>query len=137
MKKQWDKWGIVLSTACIIHCFAVVILPLMLPAIEIFVHSPWVHRIFAVLVITTTPLAFIPGYRSHGVRQVLGMAVLGLTMILSGVLIDGRVAELISHSISIIGSLLLVTAHVFNIRYSRKFRPVKHVHSHTENCCNH
>ncbi len=135
MKKQWDKWGIVLSTACIIHCFAVVILPLMLPAVEMFVHSPWVHRIFAALVITTTPLAFIPGYRSHGLKHVLALAVVGLVMILSGVFIDGHVSEWLSHATSIVGSLLLVSAHVFNIRYSRKFHPVRHKHSHAEKCC--
>jgi len=135
MKKQWDKWGIVLSTACIIHCFAVVILPLMLPAVEMFVHSPWVHRIFAALVITTTPLAFIPGYRQHRLQYVLFTAVAGLFMILSGVFLDGRIDEALSHGISIVGSILLVSAHVLNLRYSRRFHPVRHKHSNTNNCC--
>jgi hypothetical protein len=135
MKKQWDKWGIVLSTACIIHCFAVVILPLMLPAVEMFVHSPWVHRVFAVLVITTTPLAFIPGYRRHGLPHVLFSAVAGLVLILSGVFLDGRINEVLSHGVSILGSILLVSAHILNIRYSRRFHPVVHKHSHTKNCC--
>ena len=137
MKKQWDIWGIALSTACVIHCFAVVLLPLLLPAVEIFVHNGWFHRIFATLVVITTPLAFIPGYRRHKLQRVLISAVAGLTLVILGTFLDGQLNEVFTHGISISGSLLLVSAHVFNIRYSRQFHPVRHKHSNTENCCNH
>lgn len=125
MKKLWDKWGIVLSAACIVHCFAVVILPLLLPALEMFVHSPWVHRCFAALVIITTPLAFIPGYRRHGLHRVMVGAIGGVTLVLLGVFLDGSVDELVSHGVSIAGSFLLVSAHISNLR---------HAHRHTH-CC--
>jgi hypothetical protein len=127
MRKLWDKWGIVLSAACIIHCFAVVILPLLLPAVEMLVHSPWVHRVFATLVIFTTPLAFLPGYRRHGLHRVLILAVAGLCLVLVGVAMDGQVDEFLSHATSIVGSMLLVSAHVWNL---------KHSHRH-QKCCDH
>jgi len=127
MRKVWDKWGIVLSAACIVHCFAVVILPLLLPAVEMLVHSPWVHRVFATLVIFTTPLAFLPGYRRHGLQRVLVLAIAGLALVLMGVVLDGQVEELMSHSVSIAGSVLLVSAHLWNL---------KHSHQHKK-CCDH
>ncbi len=122
MRKIWDKWGIALSAACLVHCFAVVFLPLMLPAIELMVHSPWIHRVFALLVIITIPLAFVPGYKRHGVHSVLVTALAGLVLILTGVFLDGATDEYISHGISIVGSFLLVWAHLMNIRHSQKHK---------------
>jgi len=127
MKKLWDKWGIALSAACIVHCIAVVFLPLMLPAVEMMVHSPWVHRIFAIIIIFTSPLAFIPGYRRHGLHRVLFFAMAGLTLILMGIFLDGAISEYVTHSMSILGSASLVYAHIKNLRHAHK-----HEHDH---CC--
>lgn len=134
MKKQWDIWGIALSTACVIQSCSGSS-SIAIPAVEIFVHNGWFHRIFATLVVITTPLAFIPGYRRHKLQRVLGCAVAGLVLVILGALLDGQLNEVFTHGISISGSLLLVSAHVLNIRYSRQFHPVKHTHSHTEKCC--
>ncbi len=122
MKKLWDKWGIALSSVCILHCFAVVFIPLLLPALNLVTHSPWFHRIFAVLIIFTTPLAFIPGYRRHGLHRVLAFALIGVSLILLGVFLDGSVEEWLSHGISIVGSVLLVSAHIFNLRHAQKHK---------------
>lgn len=125
MKKIWDKWGIALSTACIVHCVLVALVPLLLPAAELLVHSPWVHRLFALFVMVSTPLAFIPGYRRHGVNRVLIQAGVGLILVMAGVFQDGIWSEVLTHSVSILGSVLLVWAHILNIRHSHKH----------QNCC--
>lgn len=119
-KKAWDRLGIVLSTACFFHCVAVMGLPLLLPTLNLFIHTPWIHRVFAVLILVITPMAFIPGYRRHGLSNIIALAYLGVAGILLGVFLDGHTEEWISHSISILGSILLITAHVQNIRHSRR-----------------
>jgi hypothetical protein len=120
MKKVWDKLGIALSTICLAHCVVVVVLPLLLPALGTFFHSPWIHQTFAGLVLIITPMAFMPGYRRHGLSRVLVMAWTGVALVLAGVLSDGKLPEITSHSLSIMGSGFLVTAHLLNLRHSRK-----------------
>lgn len=119
-RKTWDKLGIALSGACLIHCILVFFLPLLVPAMALFIHTPWIHRFFAVFILVVTPLAFIPGYRRHGMRRVMVRAYIGIGFILMGVFFDGHTSEVFSHGLSIIGSILLVTAHLQNIRHSRR-----------------
>ena len=121
-RKSWDKWGIALSGACLIHCVAVFALPLLLPTLNMFVHTPWIHRVFAVFILFVTPMAFVPGYRRHGVSAVLALAVLGVAGILLGVLMDRLVPESLSHGLSIAGSMCLIGAHIQNIRHSHRAR---------------
>jgi len=121
-KKAWDRLGILLSGACLIHCVVVMGLPLILPAMTFFVHSPWIHRVFAVFIMLITPMAFIPGYRVHGMNRIIILAYLGVGGILMGVFSDGFVSEYLSHGISVVGSILLVTAHAQNLRHSRRSR---------------
>lgn len=121
-KKPWDRLGILLSSACLIHCVAVVFLPLLIPALALFVHTPWVHRVFAVFILVITPMAFIPGYRRHGLNRIIIQAYIGVGLILLGVFTDGLLSEEVSHGLSILGSLNLVMAHVQNIRHSHRAR---------------
>jgi hypothetical protein len=120
MKKIWDRWGIALSGVCLFHCIAVILLPMILPALEVFVHIPWIHRLFAFFVLITTPLAFIPGFRRHGFGHVLSLAILGVSCILAGVILDGSVSEILSHIFSIAGSIMLVAGHWLNMKHSQK-----------------
>lgn len=118
-RKTWDKLGIALSSACLVHCILVFLLPLLVPTLAFFIHTPWMHRFFAAFILIVTPLAFIPGYRRHGMRRVMVQAYLGIGFILLGIFLDGFTSEVFSHGISIVGSIMLVFAHVQNIRHSR------------------
>ena len=119
-KKVWDKVGILLSSACLVHCVGLLVIPFLLPALGAFFHSPWVHRFFAAFILIVTPMAFMPGYRRHGMSRVLVQAGLGIAFILAGVATDGVLPELASHGFSVVGSLMLVGAHVQNLRHSRR-----------------
>lgn len=120
MKKVWDKLGIALSSICLAHCVAVVLLPLLLPALGTYFHSPWIHQTFAALVLIITPMAFMPGYRRHGLTRVLVLAWAGVAFVLAGVFSDGKLPEITSHGLSIMGSCFLVSGHLLNLRHSRK-----------------
>lgn len=126
MKKTWDRLGIAFSSACVVHCILVAFLPIVFPAIAVYTHSTWVHVIVGVIILFTSPLAFIPGYKKHGISWILQVAVSGLFFILLGILLEGRFSDQMTHGISIFGSLLLVTAHVKNIQHSRR---------HHHQCC--
>lgn len=126
MKKVWDKLGIAFSGACVVHCIFVAFLPLFFPALEIFTHESWIHIVVAVIILFTSPLAFIPGYRKHGLTWILQTALVGLGLILLGIILEGRMLDTVTHGISILGSLTLVFAHIKNIQHGRK---------HNHRCC--
>jgi MerC mercury resistance protein len=128
MKKVWDRLGIAFSSACIVHCVMVAFLPLFFPALTVYTHSTWVHIIVGVIILFTSPLAFIPGYRKHGLSWVIGTAFVGLFLILAGIMMEHKVSDQISHAVSILGSLTLVLAHAKNIQHS-------HRHRHQPQCC--
>jgi len=124
MKKAWDKIGITLSSLCIVHCIGLAILPVLLPAVGHF--GIGFHLSMSFLILLTAPLAFIPGYKKHGLSMVIMWAIMGLTLVLLGTFMEEKFAEWLSHSVTIAGSITLVYAHYLNIKHSR--------HHH---CCDH
>ncbi|MFY7992210.1 MAG: MerC domain-containing protein [Bacteriovoracaceae bacterium] len=124
MKKAWDKIGIALSSLCIVHCIGLAILPALLPTLGHL--GIEFHLFMSILILVTSPLAFIPGYKKHGVSMVIMWAMAGLSMILLGTFMEEKFPEWLSHSVTIVGSITLVYAHFLNIKHSR--------HNH---CCDH
>ena len=121
MKKVvWDRLGIAFSSACVVHCIMVAFLPFFLPVISQYTHSSWIHFIVLFTMLFTTPFAFVPGYKKHGLTWILAMALIGLLMVILSVIIEGKVSDQLSHGISICGSLLLVFAHAKNIQHSHR-----------------
>ncbi len=126
MKKVWDRLGITFSSACVVHCIVVAFLPLFFPALSVYTHTTWVHVVVGFIILFTSPLAFVPGYRKHGLTWIIGVALTGLFFITMGVLLEGRYSDQMTHGVSIVGSLCLVFAHAKNIQHS---------HKHHHQCC--
>ncbi|HLW58172.1 MAG TPA: MerC domain-containing protein [Bacteriovoracaceae bacterium] len=126
MKKVWDRLGIAFSSACVIHCIFVAFIPLIFPAINYFTHLDWIHGAVAASLLITTPMAFYPGFKKHGLTWIIILACLGITIILLGMALEGKTSVIVSHSASIVGSILLVTAH---------FKNIQHSHKHHHQCC--
>lgn len=126
MKKVWDRLGIAFSSACVVHCILVAFLPLFFPAISAYTHSSWIHIVVGLIILFTSPLAFIPGYKKHGLTWILTTAVTGLFLIMMGVLLEGKFSDQITHGVSIMGSVALVFAHAKNLQHS---------HKHHHQCC--
>jgi len=126
MKKVWDRLGIAFSSACVIHCILVVFLPLFFPAISHYTHESWIHLAVGSTILFTSPLAFIPGFKKHGLSWIVALAILGLFFIFIGIILETRFSEMLSHSVSILGSVILVTAH---------FKNIQHSHRHQHQCC--
>lgn len=126
MKKVWDRLGIVFSSACVAHCILVAFFPLIFPAFSVYTHSSWIHIVVGLIILFTSPLAFIPGYKKHGLTWIISTAIAGLVLILSGVLLEGHTSDQMSHGISILGSMILVFSHAKNLQHS---------HRHQHQCC--
>lgn len=126
MKKVWDRLGIAISSACAIHCVMVAFLPLIFPALALYTHLTWIHATVGVAILFTTPLAFLPGLRRHGLTWIFSVALAGVVLVATGWILEEQVSEQLSHGITIMGSLLLVFAHTKNIQHS---------HRHQHQCC--
>lgn len=74
----------------------------------------------------TTPFAFVPGLKKHGLTWIFALALLGLFLVGLGFVLEEKVSEQMSHGITIVGSILLVIAHAKNIQHS---------HRHKHQCC--
>jgi len=133
MKKVvWDRLGIAFSSACVVHCIIVAFVPLFLPVLSQYTHSSWVHLFVLATMLITTPFAFVPGYKKHGLTWILTTALTGLLLVFLGLVVEEKVSDQISHGISIMGSVFLVIAHAKNIQHSRRHR---HAHGHSHHQC--
>lgn len=126
MKKVvWDRIGIAFSSACVVHCILVAFIPLFFPVVSFYAHNSWVHIVVAAIILFTTPLAFLPGYRKHGLSWIILTAFAGLLLVFLGIAVEDKVSDQLSHGISICGSLLLVFAHAKNLQHSHRHQPVR------------
>jgi uncharacterized membrane protein YhdT len=116
MKKNWDKWGIGLSSLCLVHCIGMALLPLVLPASQHF--DLWFHVAVAVLVLVTSIKAFRPSYLKRGWLPPHTLAIAGLSLISLGLSLELTNFHPWSHASTMAGSLTLVTAHLWNLKLS-------------------
>lgn len=117
VNKIWDKVGICASGLCLIHCLATPILLILIPA-SMFtnIHFEITHQIFAVVVTSSILLAVYPTCKEHGHYDIIGLALIGITLILCAVFFHDYASETVSHGTTVIGSIILITAHIKNMK---------------------
>lgn len=121
---RWDFVGITASMLCLLHCLAMPFVLLAFPVIERLIPAEHeVHMALGVLVASTGLVAFLIGYREHRRLPLFATAVVGVGAILLGsfgheTLPSHRWAE----AITVFGSVVLVTAHLINLRLCRQCR---------------
>lgn len=126
VSKHFDQIAIALSAVCIVHCLAVPVLVTLLPiAAFSFGNDQHFHGLMLWLVVPTSLVGFLLGYRLHGrsgivTRGGIGVAVLALAAVYG----HAAWTEAAEVSVSVAGSLLLASAHWSNFREVRRC----HVH---------
>lgn len=116
-----DRSGITVSAICLVHCLATPLLAVLVPAFEEF-HGgeDLFHRVAALLILAIGSVAFYRGYLHHRKQNLLALGASGFLVVAIGLFQSSHievVAGLNRQSIfMIIGSLILITAHVLNIR---------------------
>lgn len=111
-----DRWGIMISSACLVHCLALPLLGAMLPLFAASLPADeWVHPLLLGAALPVTGLALLRGYRRHRRARPALIGCLGLALI-AGALFSGAAAEA---ALTAAGGLLVAGAHVLNWRGHR------------------
>jgi hypothetical protein len=121
ISRHFDQIAIALSAICIVHCLALPIVIAVLPIAAIsFGNSEHFHGLMLWLVVPTSFVGFLMGYRLHRRSGIVALGAVGV-VVLGGAAIWGHGAwsEVLEVSVSVAGSLLLATAHWQNFRAVR------------------
>jgi hypothetical protein len=116
-----DKAAVVLSGLCLVHCLA---LPLVIALFPVFgftvVEHSTFHQLILIVVIPTTVLALGAGYRRHRRHAVPLFGALGvIALVVAAFGAHALGADILERSMTVVGGLLIATAHVQNFRYTR------------------
>ncbi len=118
----WDQLGIAGSILCTIHCAATPLLIGYLSTAGLgFLGDELIHQVFAVVLAAIALLAFIPGWRRHRRTSIAIVGGLGVALILAaGFVLDPFISHTQETLVTVAGSLLLIGAHGFNWKLSRR-----------------
>ena len=113
-----DKASITLSLACMIHCL---LMPSFLVLTSGFfalsIDNEFIHKAFLIIVLPVSLYALITGYRNHKILSYLYMGASGLWILIFAVLFgDGVLGELAEKSLTLLGSLIVASAHYKNYK---------------------
>lgn len=114
----WDRIGVAGSALCMVHCISTPLLLGYLSTIGLgfFAHELF-HQVFAVALLAVAIFAFLPGYRAHKRKGIILAAGVGVTLLIAGGFLHFEsLPSFAEHILTVIGSVLLVSAHFFNRR---------------------
>lgn len=134
MQIYLDRFAIVLSSICAIHCVALPLIASILPLLSVTVihgnalHEFWFHHFILIFILPISLFALIAGYRCH--RQLvpifvgaIGLLVLVFTAITAETLIAHRILPNSGETIlTILGGIIHATGHVLNLIAARSIR---------------
>lgn len=121
ISRHFDQIAIALSAICIVHCLAVPVLVAVLPIAAVsFGNSEHFHGVMLWLVVPTSFVGFLMGYRVHRQSGLIVVGAIGV-VILATAAIWGHDSwtDALEVSVSVAGSLLLAGAHWMNFRSVR------------------
>ena len=147
MKNITDKFSICLSMCCILHCLALPVLIVLLPSISsLWINDEIVHVYLVLLAIPISLYAMIKSLKVHNNYKCISLAVIGLFLLIAAIFMhdigsffgeQGHVEEqghgeehghnehhgiggLLEKIFTVLGALVLVGAHILNLRFSKK-----------------
>lgn len=120
--EKYDVIGMSLSILCGVHCILTPFLLIYFPALGENFESPWLHFILILAVVFSFYHSVFLHYKVHKSKSILSIGVLGFS-----ILFITYLNEVLSHGhehhdghlmtvLSVIGSVLLITSHVMNIK---------------------
>lgn len=116
-----DKAGIVCSISCIFHCLLLPALAFLSPVFSSVAENEIGHYSLLAAIIPIVVITFYQQYRTH--REIIPglFAIGGLSVVLLALLLEDHHATGLSIDkvLTLLGSTLLIIAHVYNIKLSR------------------
>jgi len=113
IRGKLDRFGMVLSGLCMVHCVAGVVIVAVLGLSGGLLLSPAIHRVGLALATVTAAIAIGMGALRHRGRAPVVLASLGLAFMASGLFVEHGVREA---TLTVIGVSLVASAHVLNLR---------------------
>jgi hypothetical protein len=116
-----DNTAISLSLLCIIHCLALPLIIVMLPTLTIFnLQDEAVHFWMLGAVIPTSLFALTMGCRKHNNYNVIGLGIVGLTIILASAFLGHVFGETGETVLTTVGAIFIAVVHLINQRLCRQ-----------------
>lgn len=117
-----DRAGVTLSALCMLHCAAVPLAAISLPAFgATLAQHEWVHPLLAAILSAIAVAAFVPGYRRHRDKRIPPLAALGLALVICAAAGTG-LSEGTEIALTLLGGAALVLAHLLNRSFCRRCR---------------
>jgi len=113
-----DGAAITLSGLCVIHCLALPMLAAMLPIMGLWAEAEWVHKAFVLAAVPISLLAITRARISRGQLLFIGLAPLGLSLLIAGAFVE--TFHHIETPLSVAGAILLATAHICCWRFHER-----------------
>ena len=129
--RNYDVWGIALSTLCGVHCILTPLAILYFPRVGGHLESPWFHTVLIGLVAWVFHQSVYSHYKLHRSKVTLGAGLFGFAILLATYLFEvfahsheqghgeGHHEEGLVVYLAVVGAVLLVTSHILNIRKCR------------------
>jgi hypothetical protein len=122
LQNFWDRCGIFISFACLLHCLLLPVLLIAFPALEIE-STPFFHRIMLIAIISIALFSFRHAYFKM-FKPVIFFSLAGIFLVVTGYFVEESVSENWGHALTILGSFCMIGAHAVNLEWHKK-----------NNCC--
>jgi hypothetical protein len=113
---KMDRFAIALSGLCLLHCLAIPVIVVLVPAFSSMVlgTETTVHWIFLALAIPVSCWALLRGFRRRHHLPALISGIVGLLVMFLGV--SHLLNQALEVPLTLVGVSLVVVAHVLNLR---------------------
>ena len=135
MQERFDRFAILLSGLCAIHCIALPIIASIIPLLTATVHHGnevhefWFHQFILFFIVPVSLIALITGFRSHKKVMPLVIASIGLAILTfialfaEQLLIDHVIPPEGETLLTISGGIIHAVGHILNLQATRKKQP--------------
>ncbi len=131
MHIHFDRFAIVLSGLCAIHCIALPIIATLIPLLSIAIqhghstHEFWFHQFILLFIVPISLIALIFGFRTHKSWTPVIVAGIGLTILtLTALFIEDfltvyHLPDRVETLFTVTGGIIHATGHILNVIASR------------------
>ena len=115
IRDRLDRFGILISSLCVVHCLAGLIVVSVLGLGGEFILAPQWHRFGLAIAIGVGIVTIGLGVLRHGKMMPLALAVVGLSLMTTGLFVSHGFQEA---AFTVPGVLLVAAAHLLNLRHA-------------------
>jgi hypothetical protein len=109
-----DRLGMVISSACLVHCMALPLLTALLPFLSTTLPGDeWTHKALLGMALPVTGLALLRGWQRHRSAVPAVAGAIGLGIIGGALFVE---TDLVESALTVTGGLIVVWAHLRNWR---------------------